>query len=81
MQILIFEWLTGGGRWIDGVSLQCGSAIQSQGMRMLQAIAHDFLIGGIEVILPIDERAVDDFPSIDGLTLYWPNSFPLGRMI
>lgn len=70
MQILIFEWLTGGGRWIDGVSLQCGSAIQSQGMRMLQAIAHDFLIGGIEVILPIDERAVDDFPSIDGLTLY-----------
>jgi predicted ATP-grasp superfamily ATP-dependent carboligase len=73
MQILIFEWLTGGGLWIDGVSFHCGAAIRSQGKRMLQAIAQDFLIAGIEVILPIDERSIGDFPAVDGLTL-WPVS-------
>lgn len=70
MQILIFEWLTGGGLWIDGVSLHCGAAIRSQGKRMLQAIAHDFLVAGVEVILPIDERAIVDFPETEGLTLH-----------
>lgn len=70
MQILIFEWLTGGGLWIDGVSLHCGAAIRLQGKRMLQAIAHDFLIAGVEVVLPIDERVVVDFPETDGLTVF-----------
>ena len=70
MQILIFEWLTGGGLWIDGDSFHCGVAIRSQGTSMLQAIAQDFLIAGIEVILPIDDRALGDFPETDGLTLY-----------
>ena len=76
MQILIFEWLTGGGLWIDGVSLHCGSAVRLQGMRMLQAIAHDFLIGGIEVILPIDNRVVGEFPGAAGLTLH-----PIGERV
>lgn len=35
---------------------------------MLQAIAQDFLVGGIEVILPIDERVIGDFPEVAGLT-------------
>ena len=70
MQILIFEWLTGGGLWIDGDSFHCGVAIRSQGKSMLQAIAQDFLIAGIKVVLPIDKRALGDFPETDGLTLY-----------
>ncbi len=69
MQILIFEWLTGGGLWIDGVSLHCGEEVRSQGSRMLQAIAQDFLVAGVEVILPIDERVIGDFPEVAGLTL------------
>ena len=36
---------------------------------MLQAIAHDFLIGGVEVILPIDKRVVGEFSGTAGLTL------------
>jgi predicted ATP-grasp superfamily ATP-dependent carboligase len=56
MQVLIFEWLTGGGLWIDQGFPNPEEPIQVQGRKMLEAIIEDFLDGGLNVVAPIDAR-------------------------
>ncbi len=69
MKVMIFEWLTSGGLWVDQIQPDLGSAIQSQGAEMLAAIVADFLQADVEVMLPIDCRLTTRFPPSDGLTL------------
>ena len=69
MKILLFEWLTGGGKWIEDQSAQSSpdpisgegepspqSGMSRQGHAMLSAITTDFLDAGIEVVTLIDHR-------------------------
>ena len=56
MKILIFEWLLGGGQWLDGTTASRESGMQAQGSQMLQALEQDFSALGINVIITLDSR-------------------------
>lgn len=56
MKILIFEWLLGGGQWLDGTTAVRESGMQAQGSQMLQALEQDFSALGIHVIITLDSR-------------------------
>ncbi len=61
MKILIFEWLSGGGLWLDRKVHDPDGAIRLQGERMLEAITQDFLAAGVDVVIPLDGRGEDRF--------------------
>lgn len=54
--VLLFEWLTGGGLWEEGATLDPNSALQRQGRQMLVSLVSDFLKSGARIITPIDSR-------------------------
>ncbi len=62
MRVLIFEWLSGGGLWMDSASPDERCAIQRQGAAMLSAVAEDFQLAGHDVLAPIDDRVTVRLP-------------------
>ena len=74
MKILVFEWLTSGGRWHDGVVPDWNTSIHAQGLQMLKAITEDFLEYGAGVVVPLDERLGDRIPGCSG-----PEIHPVGE--
>ncbi len=56
MKVLIFEWLCGGGQWLEGTQLDTHNQLQIQGKAMLQAVEEDFSALQMQVILPLDSR-------------------------
>lgn len=64
MKVLIFEWLTGGGLWFDGLELDRNSPFQKQGRAMFEAVAADTLQAGHQVLCTLDRRfAIGDVES------------------
>jgi predicted ATP-grasp superfamily ATP-dependent carboligase len=61
MQVLVFEWLTGGGRWVESVEPRSDDPLQQQGLQMLEAIVGDFISGGVSVVVPLDTRLTASF--------------------
>lgn len=59
---MIFEWLCGGGLWIDQIEPDENCPMQKQGKQMLSAVADDLLNGEIETCLIVDQRMADQFP-------------------
>ncbi len=56
MKVLVFEWLYGGGLWIDGNLPDPNCPFQSQGQRMLKGFTNDLTLAGFEVYLLRDAR-------------------------
>ena len=56
MRVLIFEWLSSGGLWYDGALPSVDCPIQRQGGQMLNAIASDLALAGLEVLMLVDSR-------------------------
>ena len=56
MKVLLFEWLTGGGLWVDQRQPDAGCSTQRQGWEMMASMAVDFRAAGIEIVVPIDDR-------------------------
>jgi predicted ATP-grasp superfamily ATP-dependent carboligase len=56
MKLLIFEWLAGGGLWIDGEIPDGECSMQQQGLAMLQGLALDLSRAGYELVVPQDSR-------------------------
>lgn len=56
MKLLIFEWLVGGGCWIDQVPIDLTCPIQSQGRLMLNALVADAVTAGHQISVPADSR-------------------------
>ena len=58
MKILLFEWLSGGGQWIDESPPSLHQELRIQGEQMLKALEEDFSSLGITPILPLDSRGL-----------------------
>ena len=54
MKILIFEWLLGGGQYLDQTDRQHEPELQSQGGQMLQALEQDFSAIGFNVNITLE---------------------------
>ena len=54
MKILIFEWLLGGGQYLDQTGRQHEPDLQSQGGQMLQALEQDFSAIGFDVTITLE---------------------------
>ena len=54
--ILVFEWLTGGGCWCEGVDPVSQPGLLKQGRQMLHCVVTDFLDAGFDVYSTIDSR-------------------------
>lgn len=55
-RILIFEWMMGGGLWIDNQLPDPDCPFQSQGRSMLEALARDLDQLGCQIQVPVDHR-------------------------
>ena len=55
MKVLLFEWLTGGGMWLDSAGLESAGHLLTQGVAMVSAVGKD-LAKFVEVDLLIDSR-------------------------
>ena len=62
-RLLVFEWLTGGGCWLDCVDPNECSSLLRQGRQMLQSVASDFDRAGFEVVALVDSRIEIEFPT------------------
>jgi predicted ATP-grasp superfamily ATP-dependent carboligase len=56
MKVLIFEWLTGGGLWFEGLGVDQNCPFQSQGRSMFEALAIDVRNSGHQVLWTRDCR-------------------------
>ena len=54
MKILIFEWLLGGGQYLDQSSCNQEPGMRTQGGQMLRALEQDFSAIGFEVIITLE---------------------------
>ena len=72
MKILLFEWLVGGGLWIDQAFPDPNCSMQKQGLEMVCALLADLNAIGeeIEVLLPVDSRLSESFPSPRGISIH-----------
>ena len=55
MKVLLFEWLTGGGMWLDSAGLESAGQLLTQGVAMVSAVGKD-LTKFVEVDLLVDNR-------------------------
>ena len=55
-RVLIFEWLCGGGLWLDDSRPSNHPELVNQGQQMLSAICEDFSAAGWLVSTPVDSR-------------------------
>ena len=55
MKVLLFEWLTGGGMWLDSAGLESAGHLLTQGVTMVSAVGKD-LAKFVEVDLLLDSR-------------------------
>lgn len=62
MQILIFEWLCGGGLLLEGIQPHQVDSLVRQGQDMLSAVCADFVAAGADLIVPVDPRLGLDLP-------------------
>ncbi len=73
MKVLIFEWLCGGGLWIDQIEsgglLNLRPSMMEQGQAMLRAVSEDFRQAGHEVAILQDARRP---PASDAISRVWP---------
>lgn len=56
MKILVFEWMLGGGLWVDRQAPDEADSIWQQGAAMCRTVADDFTTAGCEVLVPVDAR-------------------------
>ena len=56
MNVLLFEWLSGGGLWLDGLEPDPNDSLQRQGIAMAVALAEDLQRSGCQVNWMLDER-------------------------
>ena len=58
MKVLLFEWLTGGGMWLDSAGLELAGHLLPQGIAMVSAVGKD-LAKFAAVDLLVDNRLID----------------------
>lgn len=63
MRVLIFEWLTGGGLWMDSSVPDETCPTQRQGAAMLSAVAEDFQLASHDVRALVDDRVTVRLPT------------------
>lgn len=69
MNVLVFEWLTGGGLWHDNLLPDFQSSIQRQGFQMWEALCYDLVEMGAQVTTPIDVRMYDQLQELSPLLM------------
>ncbi len=67
-RVLVFEWLVGGGRLLDGSIPNRDCPFERQGRQMLAAVVSDFCKAGLVPIVPLDCR-IESSPDLKGLAL------------
>ncbi|MEM7456113.1 MAG: ATP-grasp domain-containing protein [Planctomycetota bacterium] len=65
MNVLVFEWLTGGGLLIEGLNPDAACPFQQQGRAMLEALVDDFCsLTDVNCIVPVDHRQSPRLPAL-----------------